>query len=781
MVRPSSLFARPAWTALALMSICVCASAQPVLEEIIVTATKRSESMQSVALSISAISGEELRERGITEFFDYAATIPNLSFGAATDGILSNRSISLRGIEGTNTTGFYIDDTPITETIDPRILDLERIEVLRGPSGTLYGARSLGGTIRQITRRPDPTAADGWIRAELSATSQSGDPNYLVSGSFNAPLNDRAAIILSGLFEDRGGVFDRRIGAISNHLASPADLSGPPAAVIRDVDGQQVAAAQVHFLVEPTDRLSIAARVLYQNSEIDGFPLADVDPDNYHHNREFDIDETGEDNWSLFALNLNYATDTGTFTSATSWFDRETFEVEDSSSFINFLQALPASLDGFGLFEVIGVRPVTSPIFQELNFETFVQEMRFASDLAGDWNFVAGAFYQDTGDDEAYKPRNYARGLNDNFAALQNTLGIPGPLEAIWPFGDLVFTYDRPSDVEELGVFGEVTVALNEKFSIVLGSRWFDTRVSFSEQQAGLATGVPLADDQPLSGVPAATGKQNEDGFIFKGSIKYQARDGLFLYASIAEGFRLGGANGTIPDALGCPQNLADLGLQNFDTSSYQSDDLISYEAGLKADLNAATRLNATLFLIDFEGIQQRVQLECGFQFRGNFGAARSQGVELELTARPRDNLQFALNLGYTDAQFTETVAGINQDGDRLQFVPEWTAALVVDNVWPSALFGMDLFLRADLRYVGESVSRVNATITPRIRDAYEQVGLRIGIANERYKATLFARNLTDKIANLGDNRSIAAETPGRPRLVVSRPRTIGLELGVFF
>ena len=781
MLRLSHESARFCWVALVLAVLCIDARAQSVLEEIIVTATKRSESMQSLPMSISAISGEQLRERGMTEFFDYAVTIPNLSFGAATDGILSNRSISLRGIEGTNTTGLYIDDTPITETIDPRILDLERIEVLRGPSGTLYGARSLGGTIRQITRKPDPSAADGWIRTELSATAESGDPNYLVSGSFNVPLGDKAAVILSGIHEDKGGIFDRRIGTISSHLAAPADLSGPPTSVRKDVDGQQVSAAQAYLLLESGDRLSVAIRGLYQQSEIEGFPLADAKPGNFHHNRDFDIDESGEDEWSLFSLNLNYEAGPGTLTSATSWFQRDTFEIEDSSSFINFLQALPGAAGGFGLFPVIGVRPVTSPIFQDLNFETFVQEIRFASERAGSWNFVAGAFYQDTDDDEAYKPRNYARGLNDNFATLQQVLEIPGPLEATWPFGDLVFTYDRPSQVEEYGLFGELTFDLNERFSFVVGSRWFDTRVSFSEQQAGLAAGVPLADDQPLSGVPAATGEQKEDGFIFKGSIEYQPREGLFLYGSIAEGFRLGGANGTIPDTLGCPQNLADLGLGNFDTSSYQSDDLVSYEAGIKADLNTSTRLNAAVFLIDFEGIQQRVQLECGFQFRGNFGAARSQGVEVELTARPTENLQLALNIGYTDARFTETVAGINQDGDRLQFVPEWTAALTFDNVWPGALFGMDIFLRADLNYVGDSVSRVNATTTPRMRDAYEQLGLRVGLSGPRYKATLFVRNLTDKIANLGDNRSIAAETPGRPRWVVGRPRTIGLELGVYF
>ena len=213
------------WSGCVFASLCAGASAQPVLEEVIVTATKRSESVQSLPQSVSSISGEDLRERGLTEFFDYAVTIPNLSFGAATDGILSNRSISLRGIEGTNTTGFYIDDTPITETIDPRILDLERIEVLRGPSGTLYGARSLGGTVRQITRQPQFDEVAGWVRAELSATRDSDSANRLLSGSvnipFSAPFSESAAAIFTAFVEDRAGVFDRHIGTIAQSSSQP--------------------------------------------------------------------------------------------------------------------------------------------------------------------------------------------------------------------------------------------------------------------------------------------------------------------------------------------------------------------------------------------------------------------------------------------------------------------------------------------------------------------------------------------------------------------------------
>ena len=179
------------------------------LEEVIVTATKRAESTQTIPLSITAISGDALEAQGAIEFFDYATKIPNLSFGAATDGVLAGRSISLRGIAGLNTTGVYIDDTPISESIDPRLLDLDRIEVLRGPQGTLYGARSLGGTIRQITAKPSTEAVTSKFRASLSSTDESDDLNFLASGTVNLPLSDTVALKLSGLYEDRGGFFDR--------------------------------------------------------------------------------------------------------------------------------------------------------------------------------------------------------------------------------------------------------------------------------------------------------------------------------------------------------------------------------------------------------------------------------------------------------------------------------------------------------------------------------------------------------------------------------------------
>ena len=752
------------------------------LEEIVVTATKRSESMQTVPLSITAVTGAELEARGAIEFFDYATSIPNLSFGAATDGVLAGRSISIRGITGANTTGVYIDDTPISESIDPRILDLERIEVLRGPQGTLYGARSLGGTIRQITKKPDFDGTHGKYRASLSTTDESDDLNYLASGTVNVQLSDTVAAKFSGFYESRGGVYDRAVGTIADSLAAPATLAGAPRFINEDVDSQDTIALSASLLFQVNDRLTIQPRVMYQKAELDGFPLADIDVSNFTQNRDFDTPEFAEDEWTLSTLNINYETDYGNFTSATSYFDRETFESEASGSFINFLQALPDSAGGFGLDEVIGRGPVPSPIFQQLEFKTFVQEFRFASNFDGPANFVVGAFYQDTDDNENFQPRNFARGLEDRFAAFFNAVGVPGPVQDNWPFGDLVFVSEGPEQVKETGIFGELSYEFNDKLSAVFGARWYDTEVDFSSRRAGLAFGVPLGDNEPLSSIPAETGSQQGDGSIFKVAVEYQATEDIFVYGLVAEGFRLGGANTRIPNSLGCPDDLAALGLSGVDTSQFQSDELTNFEVGIKADLSASTRLNATAFYIEFEGIQQPVQLQCGFQFVGNFGAAESKGFEVEFTSQLSDNLLLSANVGYTDAEFTETIFGgaVNTAGDPLQFVPEVTAALSLDYASGSNAYrDMEFFARTDINYVDESLSLVNSE--PRIRDAYEQVSLRLGLRNEKHSFTLFARNLTNEIANLADNRSLAAETPGRPRFVTSRPRTIGVEYNANF
>src|SRR5579862_273554 len=180
------------------------------LEEVIVTAQKRAESEQSVPMSITTFSGAALEQKAISNFFDYATKVPNLAFAPTGDGVGTARTVSIRGISGDNVTGFYIDDTPLPDSLDPRVLDIDHIEVLRGPQGTLYGARSMGGVVRLITKEPSLNNFDATVHGGISSTERTNQPNYTADGVVNIPIvQDHMALRLSGFYDGEAGWFKR--------------------------------------------------------------------------------------------------------------------------------------------------------------------------------------------------------------------------------------------------------------------------------------------------------------------------------------------------------------------------------------------------------------------------------------------------------------------------------------------------------------------------------------------------------------------------------------------
>ncbi len=741
-------------------------------EEIVVTATKREESIQSIGLSVSALQGEELQAQGAVDFEDYAVSIPNLSFGVTDDGILASRSISIRGIQGLNTTGFYIDDVPLDESVDPLVLDVERVEVLRGPQGTLFGARGLGGTIRIITKQPEFDAFSAHLHTGLSDTREGG-LNTLIDGAFNIPFSDTFAARISAYYQGDEGIFDRVVGSSTSPgvVVAPGTagaITGDSAGVVENVDDKETYGAQLALRIEPTDVFSINGRLMYQKTTLDGFPLADftggtdLSADDFTQERLFNIAEGGEDEWYQISLNLNYDTAFGTFGSSSGYFTRDTHEFEDSSEFISF-----TLINGiFGQ----PAQAIPSPIFQLLEFDSFVQEFRFVSDFGGPFSTTLGAFYQRTDDDEAFHPDNNANG----FGGVNLPLGPSGAL--LTTGNDLIFRSDYDTELKELGLFGEFSYALTDRLDVTLGARYFDTEVTSDNYANGFAAGGP-------SRVAA---NQSEDGFNLKGLIEYEVDDNIFLYASIAEGFRIGGANGVLPAPLGCPVQYQALGFTASDVSTYDSDSLLSYEIGAKTDwYNTGfgdLTLNAAAFYIDFDDIQQRILLGCGFPFIANLGSARSTGFEVEMTARPSDNLNISVGLGYTDAEFTETVAGVIEKGDRLQQVPELTFSSSIDYSAPfRAIGGYDWFARADFAFVDSSISTVVSSGNPRTRPSYALLNARFGLKNDANKVTFFVNNVFDRDVVLSDSRSLAAEAGGRVRVARNRPRTIGVDFRINF
>ena len=747
-----------------------------IVEEVLVTATKRAESLQTVGLSVTALGGEELQARGAADFEDYAVAVPNLAFGATDDGILANRTISLRGIEGLNTTSFYIDDVPLDESVDPLVLDVERIEVLRGPQGTLYGARGLGGTLRVITRRPEFDGVRGRLNLAASHTKR-GDLNYAIDGALNLPLADNAAVRLLGYYRRDAGIFDLVVGpAAAAGVAASADaanaLAGDPAMKESNVDEETTYGAHLAFRWAPSEVFSVDARALYQKTELDGFPLADqafaAAPEPFKlragdltQNRLFNVQEGGEDEWAQFSLTLGYEAPFGAFTSSTGYFTRDTFEFEDSSEFVSFT-LFGVILPSFGL--PTAPAPVSSPIFQTLEFNTFVEEVRFVSSFGSPFQMIAGAFYQDTDDNEAFQPENNAPGFG---AAFDGFLGLPPGTS-----GDLIFTSDTIHTVEELGLFGEFSYALTDRFTATIGLRYFDTEVFHDDYNAGFAV------EGVIDQLPAT---QKENGVNLKFLLEYQQSDELFLFASAAEGFRIGGVNREFSDALGCESQLNALGLMVADARTYDSDKLWSYELGAK--FGAPGRrytFNASVFYVDFDELQQRVLLTCGFDLNINGGAARSAGFEAEFNAQPADGLNLRMAVGYTDAEFTETVPGGVNDGDPLQQVPEWTFSATLDYERP-AFGGFNWFARGDFAHVGSSISTVVDSGNPRIRPSYSIVNARIGLRSLNYQVSLFVDNLFNEEAVHSDNRTLAAEAAGRPRIVRNRPVTVGLNLSYDF
>ena len=748
--------------AAAFLSVPATAQQEPfALEEVVVTASKRSESLQDVAMSITALGGDDLERIGATTLLDFAVKVPNLGMAYEADGRFDSSSPSISGVFGKDTTGFYIDDTPVNASVLPRIMDVERVEVLRGPQGSLYGARSMGGTIRMITKQPDLTNMEGTIHASV-ASVEGGDEDGVLDGSINIPIvEDVFALRLSGYVGQASGIYDRTwdptyVDAVGGVLPNPA----PDFGTNDNVDDEEFWGGQVIALWQITDNLSFSPKLIGQKVEADGFPMADIDPDNEEQFRQFDTEEPGSDEWYIASGTFNWDIDAGTFTSTTAWFDRETDETEEEGTFLNWLgnQAW-----GFS------VEPIESPISTIEQYESLTHETRFTSSFDGNWQFTGGIFYADNEYDHEY-PAAFAPGMYE--AGVASDIPLEVVLDCANGFclrpNNIVFVTKGLTKTEEKAVFGEITWEFADAWALTAGGRYYQTDVEETSASDGFAVGGPSSVDQD----------QDESGFNPKVMLEWAATDDINVYASGSKGFRIGGINGKLPTGL-CGDELDQKGINPDDVESFDSDELWSYELGFKSTLasNRVT-LNAAVFLIDWTEMQNQNRLACGFQFTDNVGEAESKGFEVEMQALITEGLTGTFGVGYTDAEITDDAGASNiTKGDTIIGVPDWTGNASLEYLFPMG--DSDFMLRADANYYGESTTAPTGTVV--VRDDWTVVNLRAGMLLESWEVILFADNVTDERANLSDNRSIAANMPGRPRIITNRPRTIGLEARLHF
>jgi iron complex outermembrane receptor protein len=720
------------------------------LSAIVVTAERRAESIQSVPLSVTAISGNTLAAFDEVQFDDYAHMVPNLSFGTGnTFGITNGREITIRGIAGFNTTSYYINDTPLPISIDPRAIDLDRIEVLRGPQGTLFGSSAMGGTVRLITRQADLSNGFGSADAQGYVIHEGG-PGYMLSASYNLPIVDKQlALLLSGYSTYNPGVFTGEYGIPT----SPGDLAIPASQPRQTVDhlGNDVEDGEtISLTYRPADldALTITPMIMHQDESNNGFPLADYTTQNLVQVRPLNNREGDADIWTFGNLTAKYAAPFGTFIDSSTYFHRYSRDTEDGSELI--------SIGGYGGPPVptcvAGVY-CASPSPNWVNTNQFTNELRFESSFPGPVQLVAGAYYNKT-----------RQSIISEEVLPYDAFGNPG------------FTENIPRVNEETAGFASLTYNIAQVVELSAGVRQSHLEYSNIYIATGWINGGLGCNQGPGTSTcnsfsPAESG---ENATTPRFTAKYKFDDSNMIYANAAKGYRIGGAN-PVYDICQAPYNQTE--------TPYQSDSLWSYELGSK-NTWAAGRINSRLaaYYIDWKNIQQSILLACSFHVTENIGAARSRGAELELDGTPFSGLYVNLGLGFEDAALTSAPPGSPLPvGSPLNGVPRWTGSLLGDYSYPMS-FGKG-FVRAQYSFTGRSVSDNNplsvydSTLAQRERGSYSLVNLFVGGKHESWEASLFVKNLCDVRGNLGDEESEISELPGRPRWMITQPRTIGIDI----
>ncbi len=714
------------------------------LQEIIVTAERRSESLQVVPISISAISGVALDNLGITNLGQYERMIPNLSVGAgagsggAGDGfaVSTAKTITIRGVYGDNTTGVYLNDMPVPMSLDPRLLDVQRVEVLRGPQGTLFGAGSMGGTVRFVVNEPSADKTSGKVDAEGSYVDHGGG-GYSVHGTLNLPLiPDNLALRASALSAFDPGLYTRVWGGTPDPspLTLPYPPGGVPAGQKDHVGDEQDTGVMVSLGITPQalPGLTVTPMYIYQRSSSNGYPLADYTPNDFVQNRPLDVPEASGDYWSFRSLTVKQDAGFGKFILLGSYFTRDGYDLEDGT-------------DSFSFF-VPGLQNyVPAPIINDLYYRTSTGEARFESTFKGPVQLVAGVFT--TLDKRFFHQYWDAPGAN---AATGGALGT-----------DLVFLQNTPEADRQRAAYLNVNYQVTKAFQVSAGLRmaylWhYETYVASGPINGGVSDNY--ADHHENQRAPRYTAE-------------YQIAPEQMVYASAAKGYRIGGVNPYVPPL--CGPALASLGIPN--GHEFDSDSLWSYELGLKDSwLDGRVKSRVAVYDIEWKNTQHTIVLPCEWTIVANSGASRSQGVEVEVDALPLEHLNVNFSTGYEDARVTDgSSASETSAGEPLQNVPRWTAAGTVQYSIP--LGERSAFVMAQYTYTGSRTS-YNNTPTGLYLPSYGIANLRAGVNQGPWQVALFARNLFNKLGEISDVLPDTTNLPGRDRFFVTRPLTVGIQ-----
>lgn len=727
------------------------AESASLVEEVLVTATRRESTALAAPLSLTAIGTEELAKTGATSVTQIADRVPGLTF--STLGPNANRFF-IRGIGSyaanqSPTTGMYFDETPLqTRTTtglfspDPIIYDLARIEVLRGPQGTLFGSSAMGGSIRFISNKPDPTRFEGNVYGEASTTEDGGD-SYNVKGVLNAPIiSDKLAVRIVGVHAYDAGWVDniRPIGA------NIYENVGRPEAWSKDVNWLRTDAARVMIGYTPDETLRITPTFYY--SSVRGGAVKPL------HDEVLGVETRREARWidepldtSLFNGNLLIEKDLSilgglTVLSSTSYLDGKLDRVVDVTG---FGPTQP------GLTQPAG-RRITIAFDSLATVEQWTQDLRIISNNDSAFGYVFGAFYNDT-----KAPSVIVNRVVNDFGAGA------APIQRVRDFR---------FEQEETALYGELTLKAGS-FEFGAGGRYFQYDQTDSRMQVRPFRPVPVDYDFSVG--------SDESGFTPHVTAAYKPTANQNYYITYSQGFRTGGSNAPITEDQ-CPSALRQqLGIPD-NPGPFKSDTTTNYELGAKFRAGVV-QLAGAVYQIDWDDYQQADARSCGisaFTYTANAGKVRSRGGEAEITINPLDGLSLSGNVAYIDAKFLNANPTLGyKAGDALPDIPEWTYGAVAEYVMPLAS-AYSVRLRGDFNHVNgmRTASGTSTGPVPDRRGAYTMVNASVGVLSEaNWEISLFARNLTDEIPVYGYDTGFSRGLVGGSDLSVltSRPRTLGV------
>jgi outer membrane receptor protein involved in Fe transport len=702
-------------------------------EDIVVTAQKREQLLIDVPQSISVVGGAVLEEQQANNFSDYLKLVPGLQLSQATpgQGRLLLRGINTGGVA--STVSVYVDETPFGSSsglVNGAILagdfdtfDVARVEVLRGPQGTLYGASSLGGVLKFVTNAPRTDKLELRGRASVEAV-KGGDASYAGNAVVNIPLGNTLAFRASGTYRKDGGFID-------SFGTAGSDLE-------KNINDSRVYGGRASLLFAPSDRLSVRLTAILQNIKADAPSIVEADPFTLKplygrlSQSQF-VPQFTDIRYRIYNGTADIDLGFATLTSSTSYATQdETLRTD-------------ATINLSGLVEGAFGTPNELYLAQQTNDEKFTQEIRL-SDQSELFDWLIGGYY-----------------THEKGEILQEYIPVaPGTFTRITTL-PLLAQVSLHSVYEEIAGFANATVHLGERFDIDFGGRYSHNHQSANQVGDGALAGGPTNN----------IASSSENVFTYSVAPKLKFDDHASIYVRVAKGFRPGGPNVLPPNApAGTP-------------ATYNSDSVLSYEAGVKAQTpDNDFSVDFALYHIDWKNIQLFAVVN-NFGVNTNGGSAKSDGAEFTVTARPTPGLNLSLNGAFTNARLTADssplVGGLK--GDRLPFTPKYSAAINGDYRW-SLGGSTDAYVGGSLRFLGDQPGAFDATFRAangRQREvpSYNVVDLRAGLDFGRF-------GLQAYVKNLGNSHGITSTSAvkangfniypnGAIGTGIIRPRTIGL------